>query len=240
MALPTNRQQFKDFVLRQLGAPVIQIEMADEQIEDNIDMALAYFREYHSDGMNRTSVKYTLTQEDIDNGYIQVPENIYGVSRIAPITTFDYSYFKYQMILSTLSDVHSQSLIPYYITSTHLSLLDDFFATYAIINYNYSNNRLTISNMSNYKAGTILVLESYVINNPNESTKIWSDRWLIRYATAIIKRQWALHLKKFNVTLIGNVTFNASEMYNEADTDIKTLEEELLNQHSLPPFDMIG
>jgi len=54
MAKPTTRQTFKDYCLRRLGHPVIQINVDDDQVEDRIDDALQFFEDYHFDGVEKT------------------------------------------------------------------------------------------------------------------------------------------------------------------------------------------
>ena len=68
MAKPSTRQGLVDYCLRQLGAPVLEINVADEQIDDLVDDALQYFNERHYDGVEKMYLKYKLTQEDIDRG----------------------------------------------------------------------------------------------------------------------------------------------------------------------------
>jgi hypothetical protein len=68
MSKPASRQQLIDYCLRQLGAPVLEINLADEQIDDLVDDALQYFQERHFDGVERMYLKYKITQEDIDRG----------------------------------------------------------------------------------------------------------------------------------------------------------------------------
>jgi hypothetical protein len=68
MAKPTTRQELIDYALRQLGAPVLEINVADEQIDDIVDDALQYFNERHFDGVERMYLKYKITQEDLDRG----------------------------------------------------------------------------------------------------------------------------------------------------------------------------
>ena len=81
MAQPASRSEFKNYCLRQLGAPVLEINVADEQIDDIIDDALQYFYERHFDGVMRTYLKYQITQDDIDRG--KGP----GQAAVAGITT---------------------------------------------------------------------------------------------------------------------------------------------------------
>ena len=66
MASPASRQELIDYAKRQLGAPVLEINVADEQVDDIIDDSLQYFYERHFDGVIQTFLKYEVTQEDID------------------------------------------------------------------------------------------------------------------------------------------------------------------------------
>ena len=111
MAQPSTRQELIDYCLRKLGAPVLEINVAQEQIEDLVDDAVQYFQERHFDGVYPTFLKYQLTQDDIDRGratgfsgvgiastsavgagttfnyyensnYLQVPNSVIGVNKI--------------------------------------------------------------------------------------------------------------------------------------------------------------
>ena len=111
MAQPSSRQGLIDYCKRQLGAPVLEINVADEQLDDLVDDALQYFNERHFDGVSQTYLKYQITQDDIDRGrgnvgiatttatatiggssetftftensnYLQVPASIIGVNKI--------------------------------------------------------------------------------------------------------------------------------------------------------------
>jgi len=68
MAKPTTRQELIDYCLRKLGAPVLEINLDDDQIDDLVDDALQYFNERHFDGVERMYLKYKITQEDINRG----------------------------------------------------------------------------------------------------------------------------------------------------------------------------
>ena len=68
MAKPASRQQLIDYCLRRLGAPVLEINVDDDQIDDLVDDALQYFQERHFDGVERMYLKYKLTQADLDRG----------------------------------------------------------------------------------------------------------------------------------------------------------------------------
>ena len=68
MAQPSTRGELIDYCKRKLGAPVLEINVADEQVEDLIDDAVQFFQERHFDGVYQTYMKYKITQEDIDRG----------------------------------------------------------------------------------------------------------------------------------------------------------------------------
>ena len=68
MASPSSRSELADYCRRQLGAPVLEINVADEQVDDIIDDAVQFFQERHFDGVSQAYLKYKITQDDIDRG----------------------------------------------------------------------------------------------------------------------------------------------------------------------------
>jgi len=89
MAQPASRSQLKDYCLRQLGAPVLEINVADEQVEDIIDDAVQYFHERHFDGVLRTYLKYQVTQDDIDRGKGPGQDGVLGITTTTATSTID-------------------------------------------------------------------------------------------------------------------------------------------------------
>ena len=81
MAKPASRQELIDYSLRQLGAPVLEINVSDEQVDDLVDDALQYFQERHFDGIERMYLKYQFTQGDIDRGRAK------GTTEVGIVTT---------------------------------------------------------------------------------------------------------------------------------------------------------
>ena len=81
MAKPSTRQELIDYCFRKLGAPVLEINVDDDQADDLIDDALQLFGERHFDGIERMYLKYELTQEDIDRGKAS------GTSGVGIVTT---------------------------------------------------------------------------------------------------------------------------------------------------------
>jgi len=89
MAQPASRSQLKDYCLRQLGAPVLEINVADEQVDDIIDDAIQYFHERHFDGVLRTYLKYQVTQDDIDRGKGPGENGVLGITTTTATSTID-------------------------------------------------------------------------------------------------------------------------------------------------------
>jgi len=89
MAQPATRSEFKNYLLRQLGAPVLEINVADEQVDDIIDDALQYFHERHFDGVLRTYLKYQVTQNDIDRGKGPGQSGVLGITTTTATSTID-------------------------------------------------------------------------------------------------------------------------------------------------------
>jgi hypothetical protein len=83
--------------------------------------------------------------------------------------------------------------------------------------------------------GSVVIAECYTIINPNVYSKVWNDRWLKEYATALIKRMWGNNLKKFaNIQLPGGVMLNGDKIYEEADNEIKDLENSMASEYFAP------
>jgi hypothetical protein len=97
MAQPTTRQELIDYCKRKLGAPVLEINVADEQIDDLVDDAVQFFQERHFDGVYQTFYKYKITQNDIDRGRSRGNNVAVGIATttataniVGDTTTFTY------------------------------------------------------------------------------------------------------------------------------------------------------
>jgi len=246
MATITSRSQFKDYCLRRLGFPVIDINVDDDQVEDRIDDAIQFFIDRHNDGTQKVFYIKYLTQEDINNRYINLDPSvvkdssnnsldIVGVTRIFPIqdsqATINMFDLRYQLRLNELYDFTSASYINYTLTMQHLRSLELMFTGEVPIRYNRHMRRLLIDwnwGQSEAPVGTVAVIECYATLNPEIYVDMWNDRWLKQYATALIKRMWGSNLQKFKgLQLPGGVTMNADEIYDDALEEIKQLEDQM-------------
>ena len=167
MAKPTTRSQFKDYCLRRLGHPVIQINVDDDQIADRIDDALQIFHDYHFDGVEKIFMKHQFTQADIDRRWIYCPDAVIFVTGVFPfddsnssINMFD---LRYQLRLHDLYDFTSVSYVSYEITMQHIRTLNLLFSGTPQFRFNRHQNRvmLDIDWERDAQLGKYVIIECY-------------------------------------------------------------------------------
>lgn len=247
MAVPKTREEFKEYCLRKLGKPVIEINVDDDQIDDRIDESLRYYWDYHFDGTEKVYYKHQVTEQDKANKYITIPDNIIGAVRVFPIAdpmigSNDLFNIRYQIALNDLYTLTSVSMVPYYMAMEHLSLISEILVGQQPIRYSRHRNKLYVDmDWGKINVGQFLLVEAYEVVDPEEYSNVWSDRWLQNYATAKIKYQWGSNLTKFiGMSLPGGVQFNGERILDDADREIQTMEQKMITSYSLPVSDMYG
>jgi hypothetical protein len=246
MTLPTDRASFKNYCLRQLGAPVIEINVDDDQVDDRIDEALKYYWDYHFDGSEKIFYKHEVTAQNKIDKYITMPENILGVVNLfdlgSALGTNNLFNIRYQIALNDLYTLTSVSMIPYYMATQHIQFLEYLLVGKQPIRYNRHTNKLYLDmDWDRVEVGQYLIVEAYEVIDPAVYADAWSDRWLLRYASCLIKQQWGTNLKKFDgMKMPGGLTFNGQKIYDEATREREQLEQEMIYTYSLPAQDMIG
>lgn len=247
MAVPTTRNEFKEYCLRKLGKPVIEINVDDDQIEDRIDESLRYYWDYHFDGTEKLYYKHQVTQQNITDKYITLPENIIGAIRVFPIAdpmvrSDDLFNIRYQIALNDLYSLTSVSMVPYYMVMEHLALITEMLVGQQPIRYNRHKDRLYVDmDWGKINVGEYLLVEAYEVIDPDEWTDVWADRWLQNYTTAKIKYQWGSNLTKFTgMQLPGGVQFNGEKILMDSQAEIEKMEAEMISSYSLPVSDMVG
>ena len=269
MAKPATRETLKQYALRALGKPVIDINVDDDQLEDRLDEAYQYYAQYHYDGIRRTYLKYQYTQDDYDRmtvdgsvesqaknsvttnwkegqGFLVVPESVISVINVLPFSSkgnlnlFDV---RYQLRLNDLYDFSSTSIINYDNVLRHLDFLDHILVGEKPMRFNQHDNRLYIDMdwKNDLQIGEYMVIECYRKLDPTIQTDVYNDIFLKRYVTALFKKQWGANLSKFNgVAMLGGVTMNGETLYSQAIEEQNKLEEQIQLAFELPVNYMIG
>lgn len=311
-----SREDLKNYVLRRLGSPLINIEVEAGQVEDRIQDALDFFSEFHIAGTEDVYLKHTITASvlacetitgtflkdeeiegntsgasckyfgaidatgmkvyspegtftvgetvtgkrsgatcvfesytkgDFDNRYIEVADNIVSVIKLFPINDianrrggmFDVQY---QFALESLNSISNLDLQGYVMFRRHLALLENLFSGERGVRFNRHTNRLHID--MTWRADyieKIMIMQAWAIVDPNEHLRVYDNRFLKKYATALVKQQWGYNLKKHSgLQLPGGVTLNGKEIYDEATDELRQLETEEIKRYIRPARMMIG
>ena len=247
--LPTTIFELKEYIKRRLGAPVIQINIDDQQIYDRIGDALLFYQDYHWDGTIDDYCKWELTQEIIDQRFLPVSDDIIGVVRIFNPQASEYSQFtsiRYQFMSEI--NAHDQlvyanlSFVDYYLMQTRLSDMDQLFRGLKPVRFNRHEQKLFIEMdwAHDINIGDYIVAQIHRVLDPQIYTGIWSDRFILDYSTALVKLNWGSAIKKFSgVQLPGGIQFNGQQIYDEALAEKKELEQAIIDS-GLPPMNQIG
>lgn len=246
MSRPTTKAEFKEHCLRRLGKPVVEINVDEDQVDDRVDEALDYFQDYHFDGIEQTYYKHQVTQDDIDNKYITIPDNIVGVVDVFDVgdatSTNNLFNIRYQIALNDLYDLSRYELVPYYMNFQNIRMIEEILVGKQLFRYNRIGNQLHVDmNWDRFEVGNYLVCKAYRVWDPDTYADIWKDRWLLRYASCLIKIQWGTNLTKFEgLQLPGGVQFNGQKILDDAIAERQQLEEEMHTSYAHPPEDMVG
>lgn len=247
MAQPTTRDEFKEHILRKIGAPVIQINVSDEQVDDRVDEAISYWRDYHYNGSQLVYLKHQITQADKDNGYITLPNKLLGISRVfdfdTSISTGTGMFnVQYQFVLNNMTDLTSYSLQHYYMTMQHIEFMQEILVGKALIRYNKHVNKLYVDvDQSSWVVGNYIIIEAYDVVDEDLYEDVWADRWLQNYAAVLVREQWGLNLTKFtNMQLVGGVSFNGEQILQEAREDRQRMEEDAIQNLQPLTYNFIG
>ena len=263
MAAPSTRETLKQYCLRNLGKPVIDINVDDDQVEDRIDEALQYFAQYHVDGVERMYLKYEVTQADVTrmttdssesitedsvtttwkqgNNFLVVPSSVISVVNVFPLSdraNLNMFDVRYQLRLNDLYDFSSTSIVHYEMTMQHLDFLDHILVGEKPMRFNQLSNKLFLDMdwTNDITVGEYLIFEVYRKVDPATYVDLYDDLYLKRYTTALIKRQWGQNLSKFSGTaMLGGVTLNGPELFSTAIDEQQKLEEEIRSNFEEPP-----
>ena len=258
MSAPKTREEFKRYCLRKLGAPVVQINVADEQLEDDIDDALQYFRDYHYDAQERIFMSHEITQEDLNNEYLVIPEQIQGIVRVYPIQSnkindifwnLSYrlrinSWDLYRTHVGAGMDDSTGPMSSYTQTMQYLDLAEFMFTPETPIRYARHTNKLYIDCgiwTEHLNVGDHVIADAYSDIDPVTNPSIWNDRFLKLYTTELFRRTWGNNLSKYNnVQLPGGISLNGEQIVSLANENIKEIQEKMLMDFSGPPEIFIG
>ena len=270
LAKPQNREEFHSYVKYKLGAPVLQVNVSDEQIDVAIEDAFQYFNERnHFNGVERGYLVFNIDKEfkeafnsfeysELDereykqqNNYITMPEDVVGVVNIMASTRSSFGQgivpggMIYPALLGQLTgdacgSVNS-TLVTYFAIQEYLALINWLFFPPKSFNFNQRTHRLIVDGTLNRMGGGMMVVECMIKPNPDLYPDLWNDMWLKQYATELVRLQWGQNLSKYNqVQLPGGIVLNGQQILQDAQNNINKLQERFSMDFADPPLDLVG
>ena len=242
MAKLASPEDLANYAKRKLGAPVINIEVEDSQVEDRIDDAIQMFTQRHFNGYDEVYISHTITAADVQRGYVDMPENIDAVIELyelngssdSSIEAFDR--LSYRLANSDIFDFLTMGgggLADYHLMQSHIALINELFVPRRTFSFNSITHRF--ASAEPMVLGAVFAYRAYEILDPADFQDVYNNEWIKKYASALIKRQWGSNLIKFDgVQMPGGVTLNGRQLYDDADTEITKLEEEFSLTYELP------
>ena len=228
MSQPNSRDELLEYCLRALGAPVSEVNVDEDQLNDRLDDALQYFQERHVDGIQRVFLKHKLLNDEINiikknpvyqtansatgittaiieeaQNFIPLPDTIVSVNSVfksdsSSISSGMFS-IKYQIFLNDLYTMGSLDLLNYSMTKTYLEDISRIITPDVQLRFNKKNHRLYLDiDWAMVTANYYIIVDCYRIVSPEEFPKIYNDYWLKKYLIASIKQQWGINLIKYN------------------------------------------
>lgn len=260
-----SKDTLKEHCLRRLGKPVINIEVADEQIDDIIDDVIQLYRERIYDGTEEVFLKYQITQADIsnattlvldnnvlpyktNNNFISLPEYITSVievlttnaTSIGDMFGRSLEFFARENLLynnkSTQFDIISLPIM-----NEYLGAINHLTKPETRCRFNYNTGKLfidkDISNLLNYYI--IIRCTKYI--SPEQYKQTYNSRFIKELTTIKMKLQWGSNLMKFkDLSLPGGIKYDSVQIYSSAKTELDEFMKSMRVDWELMPTMLIG
>ena len=263
---PASKTELKNYALRRLGYPAIDINVCDEQLDDLIEEAIDYYQEFHYNGSYKSFIKIevtdaikTVAQSSTqqgstnwyeNNNYVSLPPGVLsvnhvysqiGASSIVPGNIFN---IKYQIFLNDIYSMTHGQILHYFMTSQYLETLDWVTNNNnnRRVRFNEHQGRLYLDfDWDELQAGDFILVEVVMRQDPDTFTGMYNDSWMKDYVEALFQQQWGRNLSKYDgIQMLGGVTLNGRQILEDASQFKKDLEESVRDMYEIPPLDLIG
>lgn len=244
----------KQYVLEELGAPVIKVEVADSQLESRLHDAIEFFMERHYDGSEAVTFTSVISEQDAENQYIVTPTNLTAVTDVqiahGSVSEAGVSIPGFGLVMPDITYEVETSLInafrgsgamsSYYIKRGHLNGMKDLLVPHAAFEYTPATHGLYLRGRKIVE-GEVLFINGYISVDPENYVDLYNERFIKKYATALVKKQWGNNLKKYDgVQLAGGIRMNGQKIYEEAVEEIDKLEQDFEERYEFPAFMLVG
>lgn len=239
-------QTLKDYCLRQCGAPLVKVNIHDSQLDDRIEEALEFYHEFHNEGQERVVIAHQITQQDMDNGYFQLPENVFAVTSIlnTSVSAGNYSWMsaQYELLRNANYDAAGATggVSDYVIVRQYLADIEAMLSPVPQFTYRYNTRKLQVFDdwSKLFRVGNFITYEAYAIIDQDVYTRLWNDRLLKKLAAGYVMRQYGLNLLKYDsVQMPSGITLNGQSFVDRGQQMIDQAEEEI--QDMSEPLGMV-
>ena len=263
---PASKTELKNYALRRLGFPAIDINVCDEQLDDLIEEAIDYYQEYHYNGSYQSLMKIEVTDNIKtaatsssqqggtnwyeNNNYVDLPPGVLGINHVytnigaSSVVPGNIFNIKYQIFLNDIYAMTHGQILHYFMTSQYLETLD--WVTNSQQNrrvkFNEHQGRLYLDfDWDTLQAGDHILVDLTMRQDPDTYTGMYNDAWLKDYVEALFQQQWGRNLSKYDgIQMLGGVTLNGRQILEDASQFKKDLEADVRNTYELPPMDLVG
>lgn len=241
------------YCFRRLGWPVINVEIERTQALERVYDGLQFYGEQHFNGFQEIWVKHVFTAKDEALQKIHLSRDISAVLEIydpsvrgAGVSSDEFDRLNYLIANSDLFYLaqsgysYQRDLKNYEITMSYIRLLQLYFTPVRDFTYNYSSGEMIVGS-GKIVEGNYVMLRVYRMIDPEKSVGALNEMWVKDYTTALMKRQWGANLKKYEgVQMTGGITLNGQKIFEEAQEEIKDLQEKFISMNTLPFGPMWG
>ena len=256
----TCYEDFVDYCLRRLGAPVVNVEVTPEQIQDRVSDGIQYMLEYDLESVCNQWWIHCCTKEDVQNGYLTIPMDVLDVMEVlvngtgsafqsdgdgkvysSSLVNFGYmdnpqwqwfnNYWYYGNMFSG-----GQTMFYYEVSMQYIQMLQTLMT--AKVEYAYRRRQRKLWFLSRgYHEGEFIALYGTKMLDPEKDDCIWDSDFMKKYVPVLIGEQWGVNLSKFgNVPSAGGLTINGEEIRRRYAEQRKELEEEHELKFREPPL----
>lgn len=191
----------------------------------------------------------SIVLSDIQNGFITLPDNIHGVTKLLPwsqVNSSSSNYMfnvQYQFRLNDFYALTNSNLVYYTQTMQHLAMMEQILVSQPTLRFNRHAGRVYIDANILERIGPEgwIILECYGLLDPNTYTRVYNDRMLKRLVVLYMKKQWGANLSKFSdILLPGGVKLRGGDLYKEAMVEIAELERNFQDMFEVPAIFQCG
>lgn len=243
----TTLPLFRDYIKRQLGHPVLCVELADEQLTQIIQDSIDIFQRYmYSEGAYKDFVVFSISAGtsayDVGDDISDVIdlELSSGNNGITTLFSQTHTLLHNDWVVNGgypggpgggATNGSSMTLANFDVSMMYLDEVKSKFSRKYRVNYRDATNQVMLTPTPSEDLTGIL--EVYT---RHQATDLYNHILVRKLATALARKQWGLHLKKYTLTLPGGGTLNGDSIYNDGLTDEDKVMDQIYKESQPPDF----